>query len=127
VRVVADWLGGNNATCNFWRGAENLSVTPSNNDVNPWAVSQGTHFRRMHMHGNVRLDAGGWSSGGFVADSVFYGSLDPGTQQQFLTRNDDYRWQGANWNMVFVGNANPPKASWPSPPYTVTEKTPRVR
>ena len=28
VRAKADWLGNNNATCNFWRGAENLVRRP---------------------------------------------------------------------------------------------------
>jgi len=130
VRAKADWLGGNNATCNFWRGVDNLSVVPtasidSNREV--WAVSQGTHLRRVHVHGDVALDDGGWASGGFVADSLIDGSFHSGSQQQFLTRNDDGAWQGANWNMVFVGDGNPPSASWPNPPYTVEPTTPLVR
>ncbi len=42
VRSKATWMKGN-ATCNFWRCAENLSVTPTRDgDVDVWAVSQGT-------------------------------------------------------------------------------------
>ncbi len=130
VRSKADWLGNNNATCNFWRGAENLAVAPTSSidgNVNVWAVSQGTHLRRMHIKGNINLDDGGWSSGGFIADSLIDGSIDSGSQQQFLTRNDDGPWTGSNWNMVFVGDGQPPSGTWPSPPYTVTARTPVVR
>ncbi|HEY8091170.1 MAG TPA: hypothetical protein VIF09_25075, partial [Polyangiaceae bacterium] len=111
VRAKADWLGSNNATCNFWRGAENLAVTADasiDNGVDRWAVSQGTHLRRIHVRGDIALDDGGWSSGGFVADSLVDGTMSSGTQQQFLTRNDDLTWQGSNWNMVFVGDGQPP-------------------
>ena len=56
VRAKADWLGNNNATCNFWRGAENLAVIPTSSidsSVDVWAVSQGTHLRRVHVQGDV--------------------------------------------------------------------------
>jgi hypothetical protein len=130
VRAKADWLGNNNATQNFWRGVENLSITPTqaiDGNVNRWAVSQATHIRRVHVKGDLALDDGGWSSGGFIADSVVDGHTRSGTQQQFLSRNNDQNWEGSNWNMVFVGEAHPPADSWPSPPYTVVPKTPRVR
>ena len=131
VRSKADWLGNDNATCNFWRGAENLAVVPTSSidgDVNVWAVSQGTHLRRVHVKGNLVLDdSGGWSSGGFIADSLVDGSIDSGSQQQFLTRNVDGPWTGSNWNMVFVGDGQPPSGTWPSPPYTVAASTPVVR
>jgi hypothetical protein len=131
VRSKADWLGNDNATCNFWRGAENLAVVPTSSidgDVNVWAVSQGTHLRRVHVQGNLVLDdGGGWSSGGFIADSLVDGSINSGSQQQFLTRNDDGPWTGSNWNMVFVGDGQPPSGTWPSPPYTAAASTPVVR
>ena len=130
VRSKADWLGGNNATCNFWRGAENIAVTPVqniDNNVNRWAVSQGTHLRRMHIKGDIALDDGGWSSGGFVSDSLIDGTIASGSQQQFLTRNNDQNWNGASWNMVFVGDGTAPDPSWPHPAYTITEKTPVIR
>ncbi|MGD0527803.1 MAG: hypothetical protein ABSE49_21900 [Polyangiaceae bacterium] len=131
VRAKADWLGNDNATCNFWRGAENLAIVPANGidgNVDIWAVSQGTHLRRVHVQGNIDLDDnGGWSSGGFIADSLVDGTLSSGSQQQFLTRNDDQSWTGSNWNMVFVGDGTVPSGSWPSPPYTTTAATPIVR
>jgi len=120
VRAKADWLGDNNATCNFWRGVENLAVVPTpsiDGDVNVWATSQGTHLRRMHVQGDLVLDdLGGWASGGFIADSLVDGNINSGTQQQYLTRNDDGAWMGSSWNMVFVGDGQPPEGSWPSPP-----------
>jgi hypothetical protein len=130
VRAKADWLGNNNATCNFWRGAENLAVIPTpaiDANVDVWAVSQGTQLRRLHVKGDLKLDDNGWSSGGFIADSLIDGQLRSGSQQQFLTRNDDQSWQGSNWNMVFVGDPNAPPVSWPSPPFTVASATPLVR
>jgi hypothetical protein len=129
VRAKADWLGSQNATCNFWRGAENLAVTPTqDNNVNVWAVSQGTHLRRMHIKGDINLDDGGWSSGGFVVDTLVDGNINSGSQQQFLTRNNDQNWNGQNWNMVFVGDPGAPSGdNWPNPPYTVTDATPVVR
>src|SRR5688572_29854684 len=65
VRCKARWMRNNNATCNFWRCVENLSVTPTvEGNVNVWAVSQATALRRVHVHGNLHLWDGGWSSGG---------------------------------------------------------------
>ncbi len=131
VRSKADWLGSNNATLNFWRGAENLAVVPAmtiDKGTDIWAVSQGTQLRRVHVKGSINLSDGGWSSGGFIADSLIDGSVNSGTQQQFLTRNDDQGWTGSNWNMVFVGNGKPPPGgAWPNPPYTTMATTPIVR
>ena len=129
VRAKADWFGGN-ATLNFWRGAENLAVVPANGiDGNAmvWAVSQGTHLRRVHVHGPVHLSDGGNSSGGFMADSVVDAVVSSGSQQQFLTRNDDLGWNGGAWNMVFVGDAKSPAGNWPSPPFTAIATTPVIR
>ena len=40
VRAKAGWMRGN-ATCNFWRAIENLSVTPTQDgNINIWAVSR---------------------------------------------------------------------------------------
>src|SRR5580692_2184517 len=51
VRSMAKWDQGN-ATQNFWRLAENLSVTPSAsiNTSDVWAVSQATALRRIHVN-----------------------------------------------------------------------------
>ena len=131
VRAKADWLGSNNATCNFWRGAENLAVVPTSSydsGTMVWATSQGTHLRRLHVKGNIILDdSGGWASGGFIADSLIDGQINSGSQQQYLTRNNDQNWTGSNWNMVFVGDGNAPASSWPYPSYTVQSTTPVVR
>ena len=120
VRAKADWLGNNNATCNFWRTAENLAVVPTaaiDNGTDVWATSQGTSLRRIHVHGSIALDDnGGWASGGFIADSKIDTQINSGSQQQYLTRNVDLtNWQGSNWNMVFVGDGQPPSGTWPQP------------
>jgi hypothetical protein len=130
VRSKADWFGGN-ATLNFWRAAENLAVVPTqaiDSQVDIWAVSQGTSFRRMHVKGRVALSDGGYSSGGFIADSLIDAQIASGSQQQFLTRNTNWGgWTGANWNMVFAGDGQPPAGAWPHPPYTVATTTPLLR
>jgi hypothetical protein len=128
VRSKAGWRGGN-ATCNFWRAVENLSVTPTlDGHTNIWAVSQGTAWRRVHLRGNLNLSDNGWSSGGFIADSRIDGRINSGTQQQWLSRNAQFgSWTGGTWNMVFVGTLNPPAGAWPDSPYTVIDKTPLIR
>ena len=129
VRCMARWMANNNATCNFWRCVENLSVTPAlDQNINIWAVSQATALRRVHVKGNMNLWDGGWSSGGFLADCKIDGQINSGSQQQWFSRNAEWgSWKGANWNMVFVGIANPPLGRWPDPPYTVIDKTPIIR
>src|SRR5437773_4600003 len=99
VRSKARWLKNNNATCNFWRCAENLSVTPTQDgNVNIWAVSQGSGLRRVHVKGDMNLWDGGWSSGGFLADSKIDGVVNSGSQQQWLSRNAEVgSWRGGNW------------------------------
>ncbi|RCG24060.1 coagulation factor 5/8 type domain-containing protein [Sphaerisporangium album] len=126
VHVEADWFQGN-ATQNFWRGAENLSVTPPSG-TDRWAVSQAAPYRRMHVRGNLQLDDGGWSSGGFIADSKIDGQVRSGSQQQWLSRNAQWgSWTGSNWNMVFVGVQGAPGNSFPNPPYTTVGTAPVVR
>jgi hypothetical protein len=133
VNVTATWNTGN-ATQNFWRGIENLSVVPtvwSNSAM--FATSQGTWLRRCHYQGYLQLfdfTASGvnWSSGGFIADTIVDDDVISGSQQQYLTRNTQWRnWYGAVWNMVFVGDTNPPSGTWPSPQFTVVANTPVVR
>jgi hypothetical protein len=129
VRCKARWMANNNATCNFWRCVENLSVTPTQDqNINIWAVSQATALRRVHVKGALNLWDGGWSSGGFIADSKIDGQVNSGSQQQWLSRNSEWGgWKGANWNMVFVGIVSPPAGRWPDPPYTVIDATPVIR
>ncbi|HYF65224.1 MAG TPA: coagulation factor 5/8 type domain-containing protein, partial [Herpetosiphonaceae bacterium] len=122
------FLGGDNATQNFWRGAEGFSITPSGGTMQ-WAVSQAVPFRRMHVRGGMKLNQNnGWSSGGWMSDVLVDGNVNSGTQQQWISRNTQWgSWTGSNWNMVFVGVTNPPAGSWPNPPYTKVAQTPVVR
>jgi len=117
-----------NATENFWMSVENLALVPTNNNSTIiWAVSQGTSLRRVHIEGSLALSAGGYTSGGFMADSKVDSSVSSGSQQQWLSRNDIWgNWSGAVWNMVFVGVSNAPAGTWPGTPYTVIAKTPLI-
>lgn len=127
VEVDAAWHD-QDATQNFWREAENLAVFPTSGTMK-WAVSQASPMRRLHVHGNMVLDDNGWSSGGFIADTLIDQEINSGMQQQWLSRNSRWgRWTGANWNMVFVGDDNAPsEVNWPDPPHTVIPATPVVR
>lgn len=126
VRSEADWFGGN-STHNFWRSVANLAVIPTVDDgFNRWAVSQAAPFRRMHVLGNLVLDDGGYSSGGFLADSAIDGVVQSGSQQQWFTRNARLGgWQGSVWNMFFLGTDVPPPGTWP--PFTALDQTPVLR
>jgi hypothetical protein len=132
VYVNAAWNGGN-ATENFWRDVENITIDPSSGSTE-WAVSQADPLRRVQIDGNLVLDddtsgntSSNWSSGGFISDSVVTGQVNSGTQQQFFSRNDQYgSWTGSNWNMVFVGDTGVPGTSFPSPPNTTVSQTPTI-
>lgn len=121
-------LDNNNATTTFWRTVEGFSVTPSNGTMQ-WATSQAVSFRRMHVMGDVVLhQKRGWASGGWMSDSVVDGTVDSGSQQQWISRNVEWKkWTGSNWNMVFVGTPQMPSGDWPEPPYTKIDRTPVVR
>lgn len=127
-------LPHNNATCTFWRAVEGFSVTPTGGETSAdgtmqWAVSQAAPFRRMHVLGNLVLHQHhGWASGGWISDSAIDGTVDSGTQQQWISRNAEWsKWTGSNWNMVFVGVDHPPAGAWPNPPFTKIAATPVVR
>ena len=126
VHAEADWQGGN-ATLNFWRDAENLTINPPGG-TDTWAVSQADPLRRVQVNGNLKLDDGGWSSGGFLADSRVTGQVRSGSQQQWLSRNDQIgSWTGQNWNMVFSGVQGAPASnSFPKPPYTAVAQSPVI-
>jgi len=134
VNSLAAWFE-DNATQNFWRGVENIAIKPTvygNNTI--WATSQGTWLRRVHVNGTLWLfdyispGPNNWSSGGFIADSVVDIEVQSGSQQQYLTRNTDLtKWEGQLWNMVFVGDLNPPNGTWPSSPFSIIQKTPVIR
>ncbi|MFC6023357.1 discoidin domain-containing protein [Plantactinospora solaniradicis] len=133
VRAEAFWMGGN-ATQNFWRSAENLSVTlPAGVTVERWAVSQAAPYRRMHLRGaqnQIQLWNGGdgWSSGGLMADTKIDGTVVSGSQQQWFSRNSEFgQWNGSVWNMVFTGVTGAPPPNFPNPSHTVVGQTPVVR
>ncbi|MFE9461835.1 discoidin domain-containing protein [Streptomyces californicus] len=128
VTVDAGWFNGN-ATQNFWRSAENLTLNPVNG-TNRWAVSQAAPFRRMHVKGGLNLapDGYGWASGGYIADSKIDGQVGPYSQQQWYTRDSSVGgWTNAVWNMTFSGVQGAPAASYPTPPYTTLDTTPVSR
>ncbi len=118
----------NNATTTFWRAAEGFSVGPAGGTMQ-WAVSQAVSLRRMHVRGDLVLHQHrGWASGGWMSDSLVDGNVDSGSQQQWISRNCDWKsWTGSNWNMVFVGVVHAPEGAWPEPPYTKVAQTPVVR
>ena len=128
VTVDAGWMNGN-ATQNFWRSVENLSLYPVSGD-DRWAVSQAAPFRRIDVHGGVNLapNGFGWASGGYIADSRISGAEGQYSQQQWFTRNSQI---GSNtnavWNQVFVGVQGAPATSFPSPPYTTIATAPVIR
>lgn len=121
VGCDARWLGDNNnhnATCNFWRGVENLSAR----SYVTWAVSQATFMRRVHLEKTMYLhDNNGWASGGFLSNSKVDLAVNSGSQQQWLSRNCDWNtWIGENWNIVFAGieEGKSPEGTWPEHAYT---------
>ena len=132
IYANAAWNDGN-ATENFWRGVENITLDPSSGSTE-WAVSQADPMRRVKIDGNLVLDddtsgntSSNWSSGGYISDSIITGNVNSGSQQQFIMRNDQMgSWSGSNWNMVFVGDTGAPSQSFPSPPDTTVGSTPTV-
>lgn len=104
--AIPAYLSDNNATCNFWRSAENFSIINTGNaqgkagygswraDQFNWAVAQAAPLRRIYSERTVHYDwQYGWASGGYVADSYFKSNDDDGNAagtwsgQQFYTRN----------------------------------------
>jgi hypothetical protein len=135
VNVDSGWNYGDqsNATQNFWRSMENLSIVPEGG-TNRWAVSQAAPMRRVHIRGNLTLapsnqDVGqGYSSGGYLADSVVDGQVSSGSQQQWYTRDSRVgSWAGGVWNMVFSGVQGAPPNAFPNPPHTTLATTPVTR
>ncbi|WP_374945875.1 discoidin domain-containing protein [Agreia sp.] len=128
VWVDAQWFGGN-ATQNFWRSVENLSIVPHTGEAR-WAVSQAAPMRRVHVKGDLSLapSSYGWSSGGFIADSKVDGAVRSYSQQQWLSRDSSFgSWEGSVWNMVFSGVEGSPPPSFPNPSHTVLDTSPLVR
>jgi hypothetical protein len=152
--------GSCTALNNFWRSLSNLTIdvtlpktppayTPAPPD-NPgcanttefWATSQASPVRRVHVNGSISLfdycSNPGFSSGGFIADSVFSNStVLNGSQQQFMVRNTSLDgWTNGVWNQVFMGDvgAVPPQSfgavaqqAGGPPPYTTLATSPISR
>ncbi|MBK3578807.1 discoidin domain-containing protein [Streptomyces sp. MBT65] len=128
ITVDAGWFNGN-ATQNFWRSAENLSITPSNG-TDRWAVAQAAPFRRIHVQGGLNLapNGYGWASGGYIADSKIDGTVGPYSQQQWYTRDSSVGgWTNGVWNMTFSGVQGAPATNFDSGPYTTLDTTPVSR
>ncbi|MEK8128261.1 discoidin domain-containing protein [Paenibacillus filicis] len=132
LNIDAKWDNGN-ATRNFWRAVENLTISPSSGKTQI-AVSQAAPLRRLHIKGELQLfdltssGNAGWASGGFLADSIVDKAVASGSQQQWFSRNTQWsNWANGSWNMVFVGVTNPPAGGFQDQGYTVVEKTPLLR
>ncbi len=125
VRSIASQ--GGHVLCNFWRAVENITIIPTPDSVNTWAVSQASPLRRVYVKGNLKLYDGP-SSGGFMANCRIDGTVFSGSQQQWLTRNSVFdKWIGGVWNMVYIGTINAPEENWPEKPYTTIALTPEIR
>jgi hypothetical protein len=126
--VRSNTMHGNSVLTNFWRSVENLTVIPADNSTMVWGVSQAAPLRRVHIKGNLQLFDKGYASGGFLADSKVDGTITSGPQQQWFTRNSHMgKWDGGNWNMMFVGVNGAPAENWPDLPYTTIKETPFIR
>ena len=108
---------------NFWRSLSNVKVVPRQYPVGAdalrafpegvadpgtmrWAVSQAAPLRRVDIEGDLSLFGayGAAASGGFLADSRISGTVAPGSQQQFFTRDSSIGSAGGGvWNMVYSG------------------------
>lgn len=101
--------GDTGALCNFWRSCENVRIDPPDigkaGKANYWRVSQASPMRRVHVMGNLYFaEVGGWSSGGFLSDSIVEGNCFGQTQQQWMCRNVTFNnWYEGSWNMVALG------------------------
>src|SRR6266851_2655030 len=126
------------ALVNFWRSVENLSVQVPKGKTEFWATSQAAPLRRVHVSGNLFLfdyqSGPGYSSGGFIADSLSdHGVVINGSQQQFMTRNSEIGlWTNGVWNQVFAGVKGAPPQSFSTtpynpPPYTTLATSPVTR
>jgi hypothetical protein len=127
--TVDSFDGTGNATQNFWRSAENMTINPSaGNDR--WAVAQAGPFRRMQINGGLEVYPAsyGYASGGYIADSKVTGQVSTVSQQQWYSQDSNFgSWSGSVWNMVFSGVNGAPGQSFPTPPMTTLATTPVSR
>ena len=123
-----------NATQNFWRSAENMSINTLGG-ADRWAVAQAAPFRRMHIIGglNAYPASYGWASGGYISDTKVDGTVETASQQQWYSKDSTFgAWSGSNWNMVFSGVNGAPATSFSTNPssgprYTTLATTPVSR
>jgi len=125
-------IAANTYTADEFPGA--IAGTFTEGDADPgqltWAVSQAAPLRRVDIAGNLSLFPrfGGYSSGGYIADSKVSGQVVSGSQQQWYTRDSQIgSWNGSVWNMVFSGVQGAPAQSFPTPPMTTLATTPVTR
>jgi hypothetical protein len=129
------------ALVNFWRSLSNLTINVAGKGGCQfgefWATSQAAPMRRVHVNGFATLmdycSQPSYASGGFIADSVFSGSVVVnGSQQQYLVRNSDVDlWTNGVWNQVFAGVRGAPPTIFPATPaggpYTTLDTNPGSR
>lgn len=145
IDVYNQCIGTNNCTAlvNFWRSLSNLTIhvnTPNAGCYNGefWAVSQAAPLRRVQVNGATTLmdycTNPAYASGGFIADSAFTGgSVESGSQQQWLVRNSQIAgWSNGVWNQVFSGVVGAPAQCFPAAsscggPYTTLPTSPVTR
>ena len=115
------------ATDNFWRSISNLTINVTGltgcfAGEEVWAASQASPMRRVDINGNTTLmdfcdGSPDWASGGFIADSELNGTVENGSQQQYVTRNTDIgSWTNGVWNQVFCGDPGAPAQSFGTTP-----------
>jgi len=85
----------------FWRSAANYSA-----ENTQWAVSQAAPLRRVHISKDLSFgDGPAYSSGGFLANAEVEGKCNYIANQQWYTRNVDFKGtvEGGAWSIVFSG------------------------
>jgi hypothetical protein len=130
---------------NFWRSIENMHMVWQGFPFEEWTTSQACPMRRMHISDNLFFlspyRTNGFTSGGFIADSVFDPLVISGSQQQWITRNSvlnalnnplNNAWSNGVWNQVFVGVTGAPTQNFPptasnANPYTTVATSPVTR
>lgn len=122
---------------NFWRSVENVYITLTKGDqakgnfsadTNVWAVSQAAPMRRVHIDGNLSFFDKGYSSGGFLANSLISNQVITGTQQQWFAMKNKYgNWGAGNYNMVFVVNNGPAPAQGNFPKSVINATAQKTR
>jgi len=123
---------------NFWRSIENMRTVWQGFPFEEWTTSQACPMRRMHISDNLFFLSpyltNGFTSGGFIADSVFDPLVISGSQQQWITRNSvlNKGWSNGVWNQVFVGVTGAPTQNFPASasngnPYTTIGTSPVTR